>query len=149
MLETSKITLPKSQRNRQLFWKPTFLENSFFESRPHMAAQADPQRATWSYIDPLSIRFSSKSNILRTKNRLLLGVFYLNPSLSWKHTFSFGAVWGVFFQWSIRGRSGGDPGGIRGPGAGGGRPGGPTGKGLAGGPTGKGLAGGRAYRERI
>ena len=30
------------------------------------------------------------------------------------HTFSFGAVWMCFLEGSIRGRSGGDPGGIRG-----------------------------------
>ena len=46
-----------------------------------------------------------------------------------------------FLEGSIRGRSGGDPGGIRGPGAGGGRPGGPTGY--------RERLSGRAYRERL
>ena len=44
-------------------------KNSFFESRPHMAPQADPLRAKRPYIDPLSIRFPSKKLTLTVRNQ--------------------------------------------------------------------------------
>ena len=91
-------------------WKPFVFENSIWKSRPHMAPQADPQRAKCSSIDPLSYIFSSKTRFSRSTTLLLPGVFDLKPSFSWKHIFSFGAVWICFLEGSIRGTSGGDPG---------------------------------------
>ena len=82
-LETSKITIQK----RQTFWNLFFLENSFFNSRPHMAPQADPQSGKWSYIDPLSFILSSTTGLLRSNNGCIPHVFDFNPSCSWKKHF--------------------------------------------------------------
>ena len=75
-----------------------FVQNGFFKSRPHMAAQADPQSGKCSYIDPLSFIFSSKTGLSRPKHSLSLHVVDLNPSFSWKSIFSFGAIWGSFLE---------------------------------------------------
>ena len=61
-----------------------------------MAAQADPQSGKCSYIDPLSFILSSKTGLSGPKHSLLPQVFDLNPSSSWKSTFSFGAIWDLF-----------------------------------------------------
>ena len=73
-------------------------ENSFFKSRPHMAAQADPPEAKCSYIDPLSFILSSKTGLSRPKNDLLTQVFDLDPRFSWKSTFSFGGFFDLFLE---------------------------------------------------
>ena len=158
--ETPKNTLPKSQKNVNISQNRCFVQNGFFKSRPHMAAQADPPEAKCSYIDPLTFILSSKTGFSRPKNDILPQDFDLNPRFSWKNAFSFGAFFDLFLEEhsllrrvrhnsKIGSRS--DllryPGGIgrRSGGGSGGRgrrraTGGPTGKGLAGGPTGKALA---------
>ena len=39
----------------------TKFPNAFRKSQPHIASQGKPLQGKWSYIDPLLIRFSSKS----------------------------------------------------------------------------------------
>ena len=52
-----QITFNKSH-NTVHVPKTDLLENSFFKSRPHMVALADPPEANCSYMDPLCIRQS-------------------------------------------------------------------------------------------
>ena len=93
----------KNQKNKNF----KFYENRFqvglifFESRPHMAAQADLQSGKCSYIDPLSFIFSSKTGLWGSKHNFLPQVFDLNPSSSWKSTFSFGAILDLFLEEQI------------------------------------------------
>ena len=44
------------------------------------------------------LQISSKTGLSRPKHNLLLHVFDLNPSFSWKNTFSFGAIWDLFIS---------------------------------------------------
>ena len=50
---------PKNPKNVIFFENRCFVQNGFLKSRPHMAAQADPQSGKCSYIDPLSFILSS------------------------------------------------------------------------------------------
>ena len=77
--ETPKTALQKSP-NTSTFLKTELLsENSFFTSRHHMAALADPQSGKCSYVDPLSSIVSAKTRFLRLS---FTRCFDLNPSLS-------------------------------------------------------------------
>ena len=90
--------LPERSNNVKFSENQFVLENGFFESRPRMAPQADPPRAKCSSIDNISFIFSTKTGLSRSETLLLLGVVDLNPSLSWKDTFSFGAIWDLFLE---------------------------------------------------
>ena len=65
-----------------------------------MTPQADPQSGKCSYIDPLSFILSSKTGLSLPTHSLLPHVFDLNPSFSWKNTFSFGAIWDLFLEYT-------------------------------------------------
>ena len=86
--ETPETTLQQSSKkiNNVKFSENRFLlENGFFESRPRMAALADPQSGKCSYIDPLSFIFSKKkekTGLSQPKHSLLPQVFDLDPSFS-------------------------------------------------------------------
>ena len=80
----------------QICWKPIFLENSFFKSRPHMAAQADPQSGKCSYIDLLSFILSAKTWFRRSNKWLLPGVLMSTP-VSHKNTLFHLEPSGIYF----------------------------------------------------
>ena len=75
-----------------VFMLLTFWENmSFRKNQPPMRPQAKPPCRKWPHIDPLYMSFSSKS--------WLWPCFYnVYSTFSWKITFSFGAIWGVFIK---------------------------------------------------
>ena len=75
----------KKQKNVKLSENRCFVQNGFVNSRPHMAALADPQSGTYSYIDPLSFIVSSKTGLSRQKYSLLPKGFNNNPSFSRKN----------------------------------------------------------------
>ena len=79
---------PPKNLKTSTFLKPDFvLENSFVKSRPHMAAQADPQSGKCSYIDSLSFILSAKTRFLRSTNWLLPGVLLSTPVFHLKALF--------------------------------------------------------------
>ena len=78
---------------KHVFMRIYFKENrSFWKNQSHMRPQTKLICGKWSYIDPLITSFSSK------KKWLWLCFYNVNSTVSWKHTFSFGAIWGVFRQ---------------------------------------------------
>ena len=100
--ETPQTTFQKSSQKYQnvtISENRFLLENSFVKSRPHMAAQADPQSGKCSYVDPLSFIVSAKTRFLRSKNRLLPGVLLSTP-VSHKHTHFF--IWSLLWFISCR-----------------------------------------------
>ena len=98
LFENAQNHPPQKTQNVNISQNRCFVQNGFFKSRPHMAAQADPQSGKCSYIDSLSFILSSKTGLSRPKNDLLPQVFNLDPRFSWKSTFSFGAFFDLFFE---------------------------------------------------
>ena len=79
--ETPRTTLQKNPKTSTFLKTDLLSENSFFKSRPHMAALADPQSGKYSYIDHLFHTFCK--NTISTINKLsFTRCFALNPSLS-------------------------------------------------------------------
>ena len=87
---------PPSKKNQKTstFLKTDFLlENSFFKSRPHMAAQADPQSGTCSYIDLLSVILSSKTGLYDQQTDLHPVLLISTPVLPEKALFHLEQFW--------------------------------------------------------
>ena len=74
------------------FMSLTCLDNqSFWKNQPPMRPQSKPICRKWPYIDPLVMRFSANTLVWH-------GFYNANSTFSWKPSFSFGAVWGMFLK---------------------------------------------------
>ena len=82
-------------QTRSFILNTVFWENCFVKSPPHMAPQADPPEAKCSYIDPLSLTISSKTELYRWTHNLLPHSL-ISTLVVYENTFSFGAFSAIF-----------------------------------------------------
>ena len=95
--EAPQITFPKSQKT-STFPKTVFVGKLFLQKSTSYGTSG--RSAKWKML----IRWSSFfhtfcNNLISTiKKPTSTRCFDLNPSLSWKNTFSFGAIWDLFLE---------------------------------------------------